>query len=440
MRGYLKELSDTRPSGRRSIRKGFRRIAVMLIFLLTVGMTAFVCTGNRAQASGDLDRIRDYEITAVVNPDATVNMTFHIDWEVLDSDSEGPLSWVLIGIPNKHVESLQALSDNIDDIRYDSDNGSNVRIAFDREYEEGEVVSFEYSLVQDYLYEMNRLADGETVYDYTPGWFDGAAVDQLVIRWNSDKAESWSPSCEMEGSDLVWKTSLGKGDRYSIQITYPNDAFAFDDSKMASSAEDDDWTPSDTIFALIGLCVFLGPILLPILGVIAAAAHYGATACFGDAKKTKITRTKIVYYPNCPGCGAARPEGKDNCEYCGRSFIKSEEKIEEKDIPKEESEVRGKKTDGLYRYASSPDTYVRVHVVNVPVFTGSSHSYSSRSSGSSQSSCAHSSCACACACACAGGGRAGCTTKDFYRTDLKLRSFARSAGQGRSRADIDTAQ
>ena len=39
----------------------------------------------------------------------------------------------------------------------------------------------------------------------------------------------------------------------------------------------------------------------------------------------------------------------------------------------------------------------------------------------SHSSCARSSCACvscACACACAGGGRAGCSKKDFYRTNL----------------------
>ena len=27
-------------------------------------------------------------------------------------------------------------------------------------------------------------------------------------------------------------------------------------------------------------------------------------------------------------------------------------------------------------------------------------------------------CACACACACAGGGRAGCSKKDFYGTKL----------------------
>ena len=37
-----------------------------------------------------------------------------------------------------------------------------------------------------------------------------------------------------------------------------------------------------------------------------------------------------------------------------------------------------------------------------------------RSGGCVRSSCACASCACACACACAGGGRAGCSKKDFY--------------------------
>ena len=46
--------------------------------------------------------------------------------------------------------------------------------------------------------------------------------------------------------------------------------------------------------------------------------------------------------------------------------------------------------------------------------------------GCAHSSCAHSSCACAhsscahssCACACAGSGRAGCSLKDFYGTNI----------------------
>jgi hypothetical protein len=37
--------------------------------------------------------------------------------------------------------------------------------------------------------------------------------------------------------------------------------------------------------------------------------------------------------------------------------------------------------------------------------------------------CVHSSCACACACACAGGGRAGCSLKDFYGTNLQTKDL-----------------
>ena len=140
----------------------------------------------------------------------------------------------------------------------------------------------------------------------------------------------------------------------------------------------------------------------------------------------KITRTKVVYYPICQGCGAPRPEGKDTCDYCGRSFIQSEEVITEKDIPAHERAIRGKSTEGEYAYSSEPNTFLRVHVVPVPISTGSRH----RSSGSSShSSCACAcACGCACACACAGGGRAGCTTKDFYNTNLKLSQLEEGGG------------
>ena len=58
-------------------------------------------------------------------------------------------------------------------------------------------------------------------------------------------------------------------------------------------------------------------------------------------------------------------------------------------------------------------------------YSGRSSSYYDRPSyRSHHSSCAHSSCACAsscassCACACAGSGRAGCSLKDFYGTNI----------------------
>lgn len=403
-----------------------RSIAVLCLTLFAV-LSLFLCAGTDTKASGDLDRIRDYEITVDVNPDGTLHMHYHIDWEVLDSDSEGPLSWVNVGVPNKHCSGWKALSPTIRELKFVDYNGTNMRIDFDREYYQGEIVSFDYELEQDYLYEMNRFTEGETVYEFTPAWFDDILVDNLVIRWNADATESWSPACETDGSYHVWKTSLSKGERYTVQVTYLNDAFAFDNTKTLSSGyveSENDW-----IYGLIGMIFLAMPIAIPALVITKLINHYNKTAGFSATTK-KITRTRIEYYPVCPGCGAARPEGKDNCEYCGRSFIKSETKIEEKDIPKEEKELRSKTTDGTYRYSSSPNTYVRVHVVHVPVSTSSHRSSGSRSSSSHSSrgsSCAHSSCACAhscacaCACACAGGGRAGCSTKDFYNTNLKLK-------------------
>lgn len=47
----------------------------------------------------------------------------------------------------------------------------------------------------------------------------------------------------------------------------------------------------------------------------------------------------------------------------------------------------------------------------------------------SSCACAHSSCASSCACACAGSGRAGCSKKDFYGTNLNTKKLKRVIGK-----------
>lgn len=372
-------------------------------------------------ALADLDEILRYEVAVSVNDDATLSMVYHIDWMVLDSTSDGPLSWVQIGVPNRHYSDLRPISPAVRSV---SDDGSYVRVDLDREYYAGEVAEIEFSLTQDYMYQVDEFTEGETVYHFTPGWFDDIRVDELTIRWDADKAISQTPASLMENGAYVWTSSLGKGEHFTVSVTYPDDAFAFDLTKTAEFEEED-----DTAWMVLGVIIFLALFLSPFLIVGAVISRaFNKTARFSSGTEKKITRTKVVYYPTCPGCGAPRPEGKNNCDYCGRSFIKSEEVIKEEDIPTEEKALRGKTTDGLYRYASQPDTYVRVHVTHVPIPVSHSGGSSTRSH-SSHSSCAHSSCACACACACAGGGRAGCTVKDFYNTGLKLRQLSAHCGR-----------
>ena len=102
-------------------------------------------------------------------------------------------------------------------------------------------------------------------------------------------------------------------------------------------------------------------------------------------------------------------------------MIKSNEVVEEKDLEKPAADSKA----GTYRYGNSPNTYIHVNVIPVPVSrsTGRRHSGGSgRSHSSCASSCAsHCACAssCACACACASSGRAGCSVKDFFRDRIR---------------------
>ncbi len=424
---------------------------ITLLLYSTIFAVLFSLCTLKSYASGPTDEIEEYNMTIDVLDDGTVSIDYHIDWLVLDSDELGPVEWLQIGIPNNHYISMTALSDNISSIDYSSDSyGYYARVDFYEKYYEGEHVVFDYNVVMDYLYEVDKFTEGETVYYFAPGWFDGIETKSMTIRWNAENAISWTPNCLNKEGYLTWEQSLGSGDTLEVSVTYPTDAYSFDTTKNDPSEYEnyyDDYSndyygeydsyDSDNIFDKNPLMMVLGVIVSLIGGVFALLIScwpillivfivYKAGKGFKPAAPTtrkEIKRTLIKYYPTCPGCGAARPEGKEKCDYCGRSFIESEEIIEEKDIPNPTQYS----TEGTYKYHDN--SAIRVHVVNIPVVTSRPSSSSSHRSSCAHSSCAHSSCACAhscacaCACACAGGGRAGCSKKDFYNTGLKLKQL-----------------
>jgi hypothetical protein len=401
---------------------------IVIILGILIAFLTFL-PGIKASA-GDYDRILLYETDIVVNEDATLNIKYHIKWkllEPLENTSEFKVFWVKIGVPNNHCD-IVSYSSNVESAKLVKDKGTCVRLNFFKRYEKNEIVDFSFEIHQDYMYDIQERG---AVYVFTPGWFKDIKVDTQIIRWD-DKAglvQSASPAYKNEDGILTWtKNSLGHDERQTITVKYNTDAFQFDTGKYHEDDHSKSYQSGDDDSAgeVVGGMIFFCFIIFVIVGCVISAlqkASYNSTANLGTTKK--ITRTKIEYYPSCPGCGAPRPEGKENCEYCGRSFIKSEEKIEEKDIPKEETELKSKSTSGVYRYHSSPNTYLRVNVINIPASRPTTRSGGSRG-GCVHSSCACAShCACACACACAGGGRAGCSTKDFYNTNLKHKFFER---------------
>ncbi len=369
----------------------------------------------------DTDEILRYTVFVDVNEDATLNLHYHFEWKVLDSGpGVGPVTWLKIGIPNRHVISTKPLNDTVDHIDI---SGNYANVYLDREYNEGEVIGADFLVVQDYMYQVDKLKEGETVYSFTPGWFDDIRVDELQICWKNDNIVAFTPECEIDSDRNVWSTKLGKGEKFTVSVTYPNDAYGFDLSKSVEE-NDSGNTLSDTVATIIGglvcLLTSVGTIAFPII------LGYGFNRGFGGNSPTinKTTRVKVTYYDSCPGCGAPRKEGSKFCEYCGKSLVKSEETITDEQLKKEEKQAAAFTKNGEFRYGSSPNTFIRVTSVRVP--NPHYHAPSRSSSGSHHSSCAHSSCACACACACAGGGRAGCTTKDFYNTNLKLSALAKA--------------
>ena len=181
-------LKEMHMQGTQIQKKHFRRnrisrkrlVLFLTAVLLVLGLCFFSPLTMTVRADSPTDEIEHFLITVDVQDDASLQMTYHIDWKVLDDEEYGPLEWVDIGLPNANHSEVTALGDSIDHIE---DKGSSLAIYLDRSYYKDEVASFEFSFIQDHMYQIDRYVEGETVFIYTPAWFDGIEVKDLTIRW-----------------------------------------------------------------------------------------------------------------------------------------------------------------------------------------------------------------------------------------------------------------
>lgn len=293
-------------------------ISFILVFAFLLGISI-------SSYAKELDEIQDYEIKVDLREDGTLDMVYHIEWKVLDSTSEGPLEWVKIGVPNRKIDEIRALSDTINSIRLYESGGTYIRVDFDREYVANEVINFDFSFHQSYMYTING---SKCTYSFTPGWFEDIRVKNLTIKWNSNKQIYNNSNSKKNGEYLVWNTSLEKGKKITAKIEYNINAFNFDENKQVKNAKIFSNSISSSFMILITLIIVIS-IILALL-------------------------TPSSYY-------------------VGRGY-------------------------GISSYHH--------------------HHHGPRGGCACASSCASS---CACACACAGGGRAGCSKKDFYGTNLRIK-------------------
>ena len=302
--------------------------------LLTMTISFWTFSFN-TRASNNLDYIRDYTIT--VDPyftDGSMEITYDITWEVLDSESEGPLEWVKIGIANASVEEIKPLTDNIKKCSYYDNNGEYVRVDFKDSYEAGEVVHFSFKIRQHRLYTANSE---HRIYSFTPGWFNEIEIGQINVYWSKEKIYNYSGSTNLNvlaDSEEYYHFSadnLAEGQKINVIMTYEASSFEVEDNGVLTYAANKFYYPLIIILVVILFLIFT------------------------IFNKSKLTKTDL--YDSTSGMGSIH------------------------------------NSHHMYIHSSS----------------GHGGGHGGGGSG----------CACACACACAGGGRAGCSKKDFYGTKLE---------------------
>lgn len=332
---------------------------------------------------GDLDYIPNYLVTVDLREDGSADIVYDITWQVIDGDQTDYLSWVKIGLPNAHAEDLTPLTDTISDLQYTGDGGSYAKVVFARRYYSPEVaaqnggesrVRFAFSVHQNHLFTLND--DGTATFEFTPGWFDDLVVEHMQVRWRSGDGFVADNSSEEDGY-LIWEFGpMGHGQSANIHVTVPvTTAQTFDPAAQLTAADYDDG--GMTADEMLGILTVVIALLIFVAALI------------------------IIVGSMTPDWGGGFGSGLDPDDWFWYT--------------------NGVHTIHVARTAPPPKGYTRTDPPkNYHTGGGSSRGggvgrHNSGCASSCACACASS---CACACACAGGGRAGCTAKDFYTYKL----------------------
>ena len=345
-----------------------KKSIILVVILLALALFfAISCS------SSDLDRIQNYIITAVPQKDGSVNLIYELTWEVLDTESEGPLTEVQIGLPNSNVYELTPLTSNIDTV--EQYNSTYAKIKFKQAYYEGDVITFKFKINQLDMHIHNY--DNYT-YKFTPGWFEDIEVENIKVLWKTNKATSANTDVKENGY-FVWTDSLRKNEKLETEIIYPEDAFNWDLASQKSSKLNSSYN-----YELDG---FTQPGEFDGFAFLQSSFSNNSTTNDSTFSIRTIFIVLIIVVILSIVLAFVSPDNY----YRHRGF--------------------GGYSGSRYHDYDCDCDYDHHH-----------HHHSSYRSRSSSSSCA---CVnkCACACACAGGGRAGCSKKDFYGTKLKSKDI-----------------
>ena len=329
------DLSDkeTDSIGKKKI-KPIHIIVIFILFLIQVGTVVGVIFSGKAP----LDEILLYKIDTVVLDDGKMQNTYYIEWKVLNETKEGPLTWVMIGMPNSNF-IIESFGEDVITASPYSISQEFVRCDLKYVYGRGQIAKIKFTVTQSAM----LCNDNDNYfYEFIPGWFDEIEIKNYEFNWKKDSRIISNNADVDEGTTLTWKGSLKKGGHRVINVGYNSTAFLENQTvnyvpfvKPTSSGINFSFS-SGMFFA-----IFAG-VLIPFVIQIS------------------VLNSAVTYYR-------------------GRGFI---------------------------------------------VISSNHGDHGRGGSGGGSSGCACACAGCACACACAGGGRAGCSLKDFYSTADKTIKIA----------------
>ena len=348
-----------------------KKIAVLIVLILIVlGSVNTSFAGFMDLFNSDSDRINQYYITIDPRKDASLDIRYDIEWEILN-DNIGDLTEVFVGIPNSNLNQLKALTKNIASL---NESNGLVKVTFKQAYKGKQIINFSFSIHQMNMY---TLENGNCNFSFTPGWFDEIEVKDLKILWNSKNALSADTKEINSDGYYVWEGKLKKGEKMTANINYIENAFRYSTAKKTE----------ETIISEAGVDI-------------------------EDAVNKMATTSNIVlsdYSTMDPNTALKNiyKIGGLAIACCLGGFV----------LSIIGGLGRGYNSHGGYGYYGG--SRYRNHYNDTSSLDVIDSVFSSFFGGSGGGGGG----GCACACACAGGGRAGCSKKDFYGTNVKTKNI-----------------
>jgi len=342
-----------------------------LVFLLSTSTPAGADTGTY--------RILSYVTTLEPQSNGSVKITYEQEWQVLS----GNIPWITVGLPDSSytVEGWGGAAARV----YPGNSGgwSGVTVDLDHKYLTGDKFRVNFTVLQNNLLE-RLTSEKKWRINYTPGWYDRAAIDLLQVILVSPVAlESYSLIAPTPASStnkiITWKmANLSPGTRFEVKIESLDGSFLSE--KIPGAKKGANYWP-----------IIIGVLAAIIVVALIVAAVRKAKRAMDEKLKERIAATEREI--------ARDPEKREAAEKGFREYVIKE------DIQPDE---QGRYYDRGYGDYITPAIWAAV------ILNQQRSSQASSSCVHSSCACACVSCACACACACAGGGAAGCARKTLH--------------------------